>query len=702
MYQQETAARGAVDGRFSGGPVESTGAALGNIGQGLEKIDQAVTYGQIAEARLLGQQQRASDDLSATADAAKADVYLRDQTEKMKGSARPGAFGYAGDVGKMIEDYVSKVGETEATDYYKQQFQRHMIPITTALLNHAKQYEATEMRGHRLSLVDSAIADGERLVAQDPGATERALGRIMSMLPPDSDNPFGVLPHDRDRVVEVARKRIVNAAVNGVILRNPIQANMILNDPNGDPSALLISDKNPERAGRSLWQMNGENVPVNLGTPEELSHWRALARAEANREGVNLRHGLDQTYADHIAMFKDGVAPAQLLTREQILAAYAKNPEQGQQLADTYEDAQRVSANVAAFRAMPSTELEKYLNKKPDATSTNYAREERLLRAQGEAAKLIIEQRSSDFIGWAFKNGIGNVKPINWADPQSIASEMKNRAALGQTAREWGNGYQVLSKAETDQLADYLKNIQPEDQARVLGQIKQAGGVQALRAVSEQLKSGHQDYAIGGYLSQFGTTQGTNVGRMFLEGIQAIAQDRAKIDKAQETGVRANIFNAIQGAYYTPQGQDTAARAAYGIYAWLKANGDDNVDRAVRLATGGLIDMNGQKVPKPYGWEDSRFRDAVAAARVTGDKFIANGHELTADQVNASIPGARLVSYGAGLYAIRSGQGFVMTGDGRPALLSIGGNGTDQEPTSAPSGVVMPKASLPTAKKRPF
>lgn len=693
-YDQQTSARGELGGRFQGGPVESTGQALTNVGQGFEKIDQAVTQGQVYEARLLAQQQKANDDLTALANVSQAHLSLSQQFETLRGQAKPGAFGFAGDVGKMVEDYVAKASEQGGTEYYQQQFKRHMIPVASALMQSAMAYEAQEARGHRLAQVDSAIADGERLVAQNPGATEIALGRITSMLPPDSDNPFGVLPHDRDKVIAVARHKIVNAAINGWILRDPITADGVLNKTE-NPSALLT----PGEDGKPVQvRINGADLPINLGTPEDLAHWRALARAEAERVGSNVRHGLDVTYTDHIAMFKDGLQPPTPLTRQQIEGAYAKNPAEGKEKADTYEDAQRFAGNIAGFRAMPTTELMGYLNKKPDATSTNYAREERLLAAQGQAAAHIIKQRSDDFIGWAATNQMWNVKPINWADPKSVNDEMRNRAQIGATARSWGNGFQVLSKAEADQLGDYLSNIQPQDKARLLAQIGTAGKGDALVAISRQLEEkGRQDYAVGGMLAIHDET----VARKFFEGIQALQENRAKIDKAAETGTNAEIYNEIKGAYFSNRGEQAAARAAFGIYAGQKANGKDDVGAAVNLATGGMVNINGQKIPKPFGWSDSLFRDVMSRATVPAGDYIANGHALNADQVNAMLPGAQFVSYGDGTYAIRSGQGYVM--DSRGQVVTINATGLrpkDAQPT--PAGVVMPAAKDAKAGKRPF
>jgi len=46
-------------------------------------------------------------------------------------------------------------------------------------------------------------------------------------------------------------------------------------------------------------------------------------------------------------------------------------------------------------------------------------------------------------------------------------------------------------------------------------------------------------------------------------------------------------------------------------------NNMDNVNRAVDVATGGVMEHNGGKVAKPYGWTDSRFRDALRGMKAS-------------------------------------------------------------------------------------
>lgn len=859
-YEQQTALSGVgPQPHASAVPVSNAdGEALSKVGAGLADVWQGDLAQRVVDARLLAQKQKADDELTALKNVSQASLDLQTQIETLKGSAKPGAFGFAGDAKKLIDDYMAKVGEAGGTEYYRQQFMKHMLPVQHSLFTNALSYEATEGRAHRVSLVGDAIVNSAKTVSQNPDTLDVELGRITSMLEADKDNPFGLLPHQRDAAVQKARESLSDQAIWRKIQDNPAQAkadilkaltgkdapvrpgisaavasgqpggfdsasqfvlgieggysakdgnsgapvnfginqranpdvdvknltrdgavqlyrdrywnainadnlppataavafdtaiNMgvgkakqLLAETGGDPAAMIarrreiyttMADTPNQRANLTGWLSRMDKLEKYVGsipgTPSQpdpvdatfdpqartrvgdtaidiasaprLEHWLAVANTEAHKSDALLRQSVDKAFTDHVAMLKDGVMPQIPLTRGQILAAYAANPIEGMQKADTYEDALQVGKNVGAMKMLPSMQLMGYLDRKPDPNSTNYAREERLLGAQAAAAQAILKQRSDDFVGWAYKNKVGTINPINWADPAAVQKEMPNRAAVGTMAAEWGNGYQILSASEVGQLADTMKAMQPKDQARLLGQIRASGGDQALLSVSRQLQSKNDDIAIAGMLSTRESMKNRNVAELFLEGVQMMAQDRAKFDAKKETGTKAEIYKAIDGAYSSPQARDAAARAALGIFAKLESEGNGDVERAVALATGGLIKQNGQNVPKPYGWTDSQFRDSLATvtpatitALAAGRQIVANGQALTSEQVAQSLPGAKLQSLGDGVYAIRSGSDIVRTQDGRPLAITLSGSGAMSAPAVGSGGVVAPRQHAP-------
>jgi len=243
-------------------------------------------------------------------------------------------------------------------------------------------------------------------------------------------------------------------------------------------------------------------------------------------------------------------------------------------------------------------------------------------------------------------------------------------------ARDYGTRPAVMTAREADAFGQYLGSLQTPDKARVLGQVFQAVGPAGVQSLSVQLKDKHDTLAVAAMLSGQKTSEGNNAALLYLQGKEAIAEKRAKIDDAKETGVKAEIYKALDGVYQTPQGREAAAEAAYGIYARFRADGGGDIDQAVNIATGGLMTHNGGRIAKPYGWADSRFRDALKStvpAQLTkqGGEFTAGGVKLSAADLARFLPAARLQTYGQGSYLIRAGSDVVRDATGAPYVLRV-------------------------------
>ena len=243
-------------------------------------------------------------------------------------------------------------------------------------------------------------------------------------------------------------------------------------------------------------------------------------------------------------------------------------------------------------------------------------------------------------------------------------------------AADYGTRPAVMTDPEADAFGQYLGSLQAADKARVLGQVFGAVGAAGVQSLSGQLKDKHNTLAVAAMLSTQQTTKGNSAALLYLQGREAIEQKRAKIDDAAEIGIKAEIFKAIDGVYQTPQGRDAAAEASLGIYAKFKADGGGDVEQAIRIATGGVMDFNGGRIAKPYGWEDSRFRDALRgpvaqAVASNGGEFLVGGNKVKAADFAKMLPGARLQTFGQGSYLIMAGNDVVREANGRPYVLKV-------------------------------
>ncbi|HEY6027733.1 MAG TPA: hypothetical protein VIV09_12610, partial [Pseudolabrys sp.] len=169
---------------------------------------------------------------------------------------------------------------------------------------------------------------------------------------------------------------------------------------------------------------------------------------------------------------------------------------------------------------------------------------------------------------------------------------------------------------------------------------------------------------------------------LILRGDQAIRDKAVKVDGNAESGWRATIAKDIRGAYSNQDVDNKVVDAAFMIAA---ANGGDDLDRAVRLATGGIIDFNGSKVPMPYGYTsdgqgaaEKKFRQAIGAVtpesladQAPGGFVQAGRAQMPLADFVKNLPNAQLVHAGQGLYNVRAGAGLVTNAAGKRITLQL-------------------------------
>jgi hypothetical protein len=176
------------------------------------------------------------------------------------------------------------------------------------------------------------------------------------------------------------------------------------------------------------------------------------------------------------------------------------------------------------------------------------------------------------------------------------------------------------------------------------------------------------------------TTQGRLVAELVLRGDQALRDKTVTIDKAAETGWQATIAKSIRGAFSNRQAEDAAVDAAFKIAAAKYAqNNSIDIPEAVRLATGGIVERNGQKFPLPYGMKEPDFDKALSAikpadlaAQAPDGQVLVGRTPMALDAFVATLPKASLVDAGPGLYNVRAGMATVTNTAGKRLTLKVG------------------------------
>ncbi|MDR2839320.1 MAG: hypothetical protein LBV49_12260 [Azonexus sp.] len=394
-----------------------------------------------------------------------------------------------------------------------------------------------------------------------------------------------------------------------------------------------------------------------------------------------LKEGLAAQFRDAMA---EGMATGKAtnpVSEAQAIAAYGQVD--GVRRYREQQETIATGAKIQEVKTMPTAAMKDFLeSSKPPPGDGFYDRQQNwnaLYRAVNETVKA----RADDPVAFALDNQTYGMTPLGSVqNVQAVMAEtQKRRAAMFNVSRDYGTPPALFSKQEAHAIGNYLATLQTPDKAGYLGQLAANGGADGVLSLSLQLKDKDMELATAANLAGQSSTMGRNNGQLYLEGKDLIAQKLIKIDKADETGIRAQINALLFDVYQTPQGRELAEEAAFGIYAKLAhegKSGEAGIRQAVNLATGGIMKFNGGNLAKPYGWTDSAFQDAVnislpQAITKAGGEFYMGGQKISAAELAIKLPGARLQTGGSpGTYLVMSGNVPVMRADGRPYILDVG------------------------------
>jgi hypothetical protein len=272
---------------------------------------------------------------------------------------------------------------------------------------------------------------------------------------------------------------------------------------------------------------------------------------------------------------------------------------------------------------------------------------------------------------------------ISVAKPGDIIPIIQGRMAqIGQVESWTGKKISPLQPQEAEQLGKIVRTLPADQAASLLASIGQVmGDRDRVAAVAKQI--GDKDGTLGLAMSYANaqTTQGRVTSELILRGEQAIRDKTVNPDGAKESGWRADIATQIRGAYSNREIEDQAINAAFLIMAARNADhtqSDATTANAVRLATGGVIERNGAKIPLPYGMDEGAFNDKLKSlkpesfASQAPSGFVRAGNaRMPLDQFLQGLPDAQLVHAGQGVYNVRAGSTLVTTDAGRRLFIKV-------------------------------
>lgn len=297
----------------------------------------------------------------------------------------------------------------------------------------------------------------------------------------------------------------------------------------------------------------------------------------------------------------------------------------------------------------------------------------------------VADIKADPYLAAAERGVLPDLQPLS-LNLKELPAQLAKRGEAARTVSAWaGQEVSLFRPAEAEKVADVLQALPPKDRAGALSGLSQAMTPAQMRAFGKQLGAKDDTLAAAALMAANGakTTNGRQVAEIALTGADALKEDRVKFPSGQsKTSIRAEIDKATRGAYLSEDAQRAAGDAVFSVYAGLVAEGQSpDVGQAVRLATGGVMELNGAKFVKPYGWEDSRVTKTlktIDAAKVSsfsgGKQIMVGGQPITPEDLAKHIPNATLgPSPRGGSYTVSVGGRMVTSADGKPLLVPLGG-----------------------------
>ncbi|PWB40699.1 MAG: hypothetical protein C3F19_09405 [Rhodocyclales bacterium] len=669
-YQQQIGAQAGATPTVRGlaKPYDPTGAAMAGMGE---------TMGRVADRAQLEEERRreAQDRLDredAKGEAAKllSDARLKwtEHALAAKEKAAPGALDFTPTLLKQFDEYSTQTLAGARNKHVRELVGAGLTGLRTDLGRDALSFEASARAGMRVAEQEAAIGRNAQAVLANPAQAGAVLGEQLALI-----DITDLAPDKKVRLKEQAQQAIVGAALNGEI-----------NKARDNPAAL---DAVLEGMGRGRYA----GVPAQSLAVAENRILGYKARIEAQQETARRRAEAAVERHQREAEKAFGAAAEVVQAGKQLSPDYID--QLSQQLAGTpyaaaFKEMAAGSGQAVAFVSQPlavqQVELQRLAAQGNDPTKGWRPTDKKTYEALERAHKAALNDLQANALNAALERGVVATLPqVDASSPQALAKTLPARLEAARAVDQWaGREVSPLQPEEARQLAASLEALpanQRADALAAIGRSVQSPG--RLRALAVQMGDKSASLATAAMLSarDLETSKGRRVAEIFIKGDDALREKRVSFDELQQTKVRAEIRQQLEGVYASETATRAAADAVFTVYAGLKAEGNSgDVKQAINLATGGVMDLNGGRIPKPYGWSDAQVRDTLRAftpdrlRQLAGEELRLGDERLSPEAFAQALPRARLLASPLpGSYAVTVGGRMVTRADGRRFYLPL-------------------------------
>jgi hypothetical protein len=287
------------------------------------------------------------------------------------------------------------------------------------------------------------------------------------------------------------------------------------------------------------------------------------------------------------------------------------------------------------------------------------------------------------------------VEPLDFSKPDTWASNLQNRAEiLKEQSKRTGAAPKGLMQQEAAMLSKFLAEGSDAAKTETLKMLRKGfGDDKVFRATMQQIAADspvtalagmvatrERPMKISGFFSDETFTPGSTAGlmlageRILNPGKDAKGQDgKPTFPMPKDADIRLK-FNSMAGDAFAgnQEAYQIAYQAARATYAGLVAQkgdysgalNDGILKEAIQRSTGGVADINGARVVKPWGMDDSTFKNVVKA------EFAKQTTAAGIPQMKDQWPRLQLQNTKGG-YLVKSGTGYMLGKDGNPILLRV-------------------------------
>ena len=443
-----------------------------------------------------------------------------------------------------------------------------------------------------------------------------------------------------------------------------------------DPAALTdarkmietLADIDPQRRAQLIDRADG--YAARHAQEQELRAARAARAQEARLNQARAEFDA----ASAIIMQGKVLRPEMI---ERVTAATAGTPFQaafGETLKSMSErtafGAQPLAVQAQALQQMRAT-----LN----TTGTDPGSERQVAALQAIHDKAREEYAADPLVAALDRGLLPELAPIALNDLGSLTQSIAQRVSQARVVQaHTGRPVSPLTQAEAEQVGAMLSTLPVQQKSTAVAGLARATGPEVASALARQIAERDKPLGLAMAAGVAQTAKGRFTSELILRGAQALKDKTVVADNTRDSNWRAEIAEQIGNAYQNEEVRQAAIDAAYFITAGLASEnngraGGRTLRNAVSLATGGIVERNGVKVPLPYGMDEDTFGrrlDEFDPAALGVPTVYVNGQPVPAAAFVQSMRTAPLIHAGPGRYAVQAG-GRLATRDaeGRQALI---------------------------------